>query len=144
MLQLGVFGIAGAALYKIRIAENIILMSVISVFAAIEFNCYKCADANLRNLEYNERIMLWIVIGWTSVTVHTIMSFIVGKLIDDEYEYDIAEVGIGVFGDDKLKDIRKKQMKQGKTDDAVSEKTVSSNGEAGHPSVELVAGSAIQ
>merc|ERR1712087_590607 len=90
-------------------------------------------DAELRNIEYNGRIMLWVIIGWTSVSVHTIMSFIVAKLIDDEYDLDIAELGINMFGDEVLKEKidSAKKKPEARTPDAGNERTTDGVTEAG-------------
>eukprot|EP01083_Nonionella_stella_P104523 299674_1 len=92
VFQMGILGLAGRALYFIRVIENLLLMSLISVFAFMEFDCDHCADATERSADNNPRIMGWVVAGWISVGIHCILSFIMPNFIADYYKGDIHKL----------------------------------------------------
>merc|ERR1712129_489675 len=84
VLQLGIGVITGNAIYRIRVIENVILMTVISVFGFAKFDCgsVKCANKDDRYALDNLRILSWIIAGWVAVVTHFIVSIFVSKMID--------------------------------------------------------------
>ena len=94
VLQLGIGVISGNAIYRIRVIENIILMTIITSFGFAKFDCgsVKCADEEQRYALDNLRILSWIIAGWVAVVTHFIVSIFVGNMIDDEYEFNATTV----------------------------------------------------
>ena len=90
VLQLGIAGITGPALYNIRVIENFLIMTVISLFAFYKFDCDYCADKHQRHAVNNLRILSWIIGGWSSVIIHFITSLLMPKIIDPEYDFNIT------------------------------------------------------
>ena len=87
--QLGVLGIAGRFMYILRMFENVALMSVITLFAFDKsIDCNYCADPDLRSATYNDRIEIWLIVGWVSIIVHIFSSFVVSVLIDQTYDFN--------------------------------------------------------
>ena len=85
--QLGILGIGGTALYAIRMIENVILMGLVSSFAFVSsIKCYYCNDFEIRSVE-NDRILIWIIIGWTATVGHIISSFGVNLLLRNDYQW---------------------------------------------------------
>lgn len=92
-LQLGILGIAGRAMYVIRMIENVILICVITWFAFDKrIDCEYCSDPETRHPFKNERVLTWLIIGWISITIHIASSFIVSTLIKDDYTYNFATI----------------------------------------------------
>eukprot|EP01084_Bolivina_argentea_P231814 390825_1 len=90
ILQLGIAGISGPALYALRVVENFIIMIVITIFAFYKFDCEYCADKHQRYAVDNYRILSWIICGWISITIHLITSLIMPKIIDPEYDLNVT------------------------------------------------------
>ena len=86
-LQLGVLVVSGRQLYIIRMVENILVMIVITLFAFTDINCKYCADPIERSANNNERVMIWLIIGWASVAVHIFASYFVSKMIKPNYDF---------------------------------------------------------
>ena len=86
VLQLGIIFLSGIKTYMLRMIENIIAMSIITIFTFNnKINCEYCADGKLRSALRNERIMVWLILGWVFVIVHIITSFVVSKMIRPNY-----------------------------------------------------------
>eukprot|EP01084_Bolivina_argentea_P186340 321225_1 len=92
VFQLGIAVLSGRAIYIIRVFENFLLMSIISIFTFLKFNCLYCADAHERHVLDNQRIMTWLIVGWVSVILHTCMTFLMDKVIDKDYKMDVATI----------------------------------------------------
>jgi len=96
VLQLGIAGITGGGVYALRVIENFLIMTVITIFAFYQFDCWRCADSKQRqawspiNDDGNKRIFVWIVNGWISITVHLVTSLLMIQLIDKDYDYNLA------------------------------------------------------
>eukprot|EP01084_Bolivina_argentea_P172222 298342_1 len=99
VFQLGIAVLSGKVIYIIRMIENFILMAAISIFAFVKFECEYCASYEYRDAIKNYRILLWITIGWVSVLIHMIMSFLMVKIIDKEYKVDVGTIVEKVFED---------------------------------------------
>ena len=93
VLQLGIVGLAGGEFFLVRILENIVLLSIITLFA---FNdkivCNLCADEDLRQATYNPRILGWIIVAWISILIHIITSIYMTKLINENDAVTIKEL----------------------------------------------------
>merc|ERR1712228_164741 len=94
ILQLGIGVITGNAIYRIRVIENIILMTWVTVFGFAKFDCgsVKCADEEQRYALDNLRILSWIIAGWVAVITHFIVSIFVGNMIDEDYDFNATTV----------------------------------------------------
>eukprot|EP01084_Bolivina_argentea_P172221 298338_1 len=99
VFQLGIAVLSGKVIYIIRMIENFILMAAISIFAFVKFECEYCASYEYRDAIKNYRILLWITIGWVSVLIHMIMSFLMVKIIDKEYKVDVGTIVETLFED---------------------------------------------
>ena len=92
-LQLGILLISGSSLYVFRMIENVVEMSIITLFAFnSEINCSFCVDSGSRSALTNDRIMTWIVIGWVATCIHIITSCFVSKMIRKDYEYSYKQI----------------------------------------------------
>eukprot|EP01084_Bolivina_argentea_P194760 334228_1 len=47
--------------------ENIIGLTIITIFTLIEFDCWKCSNAKERQMTNNNRIMIFLIMGWGSL-----------------------------------------------------------------------------
>ena len=92
VVQLGIGIVTGNAIYRVRVIENTIIMTVISIFAFVQFECDKCADADTRYALDNQRILSWVSAGWFAVMVHLIVSVIMTKMIDKDYDFDVTKL----------------------------------------------------
>lgn len=91
--QLGVLGFTGKWLYIIRMFENVIIMTVITVFAFDNgFDCGYCADSHQRYAFNNSRIFGCVIIGWASILIHTVTSFSVAKMIDKDWNLNFDKM----------------------------------------------------
>eukprot|EP01084_Bolivina_argentea_P313110 542188_1 len=86
---------ADATFVCIHIVEMIVLMSITTIFAYIEFDCLICADATQRQATNNPYIKLFIFAGWIN-NIGTVIDFIAyGVLLFyDKFENDSAG-GVG-------------------------------------------------
>ena len=93
VFQLGLLFISGNGLYILRMVENVIVMSVITVFAFVSsIDCYYCADPMHRSANKNPRVLTWIIIGWSAITIHILTSFAVLRMIDHDYDFSMDEL----------------------------------------------------
>ena len=83
-----------------RVIENLLIMIVITIFAFYQFDCQYCADSEQRQAwkawnndeEGNKRIFVWIINGWISIIIHLITSLLMIKLVDDDYDFNVATI----------------------------------------------------
>lgn len=93
VFQVGVLGIAGIQLYMLRVLENVWLMLIITYIAfdinvdlGFDLNCSLCVDNDFRFVSTNDRIRVFIYIGWISIIIYAILSiFMTKQLIRKEY-----------------------------------------------------------
>ena len=96
LLQLGIAIITGGGIYVIRVIENFIIMTIITIFAFSSFDCDYCVDSKQRqawsplNDDGNIRILVWIFSGWFAIIIHLITSLLMTKIVDDQYKLNIA------------------------------------------------------
>ena len=110
--QLGIFCITGKGLYIIRMIENVVLMSIITLFAFnLDIDCKYCVDPNLRSPLKNERAFVWIVVAWVCVISHILLSFVMNQIIDNTYalQVNLLLSGLNQYF---TKEIDKYQMKK--------------------------------
>ena len=100
VLQLGILFVSGSQLYIFRMIENVIVMSVITLFAFNDqISCNYCANKDDRSAFKNERIMIWIIIGWVSICIHIVSSYFVSKMIRNNYRWQWNKI-IQIFVDE--------------------------------------------
>ena len=67
-------------------------MTIISVFAFDnQIACQYCADRNHKSAWKNDRILLWIIIGWISIVLHVITSYFVSNMIRFDYDFRLRK-----------------------------------------------------
>ena len=53
-------------------------MSIITLFAFDDqIDCHDCVDPKLRSAWRNERLMIWLIIGWVAIVIHIITSYFI-------------------------------------------------------------------
>ena len=73
----------------LRYFELISLLSTCTVFVLMDsFKCSICEDAQQRQADYNPYILLFIVVGWSSMAVEIVLYLIliIGGVFDEEEE----------------------------------------------------------
>eukprot|EP01084_Bolivina_argentea_P194759 334227_1 len=69
----GIVSSTGMFLYKdvainvCKYMETIIGLTIITIFTLIEFDCWQCSDAKERQMTSNNRIMIFVIMGWISL-----------------------------------------------------------------------------
>eukprot|EP01083_Nonionella_stella_P102687 292297_1 len=96
VFQLGIAVITGKVIYLMRVVENCFLMLLVSVFAFVKFDCWRCADKDERHASFDEdgnhRILAWLIVGWVSVIIHMIMTIKMHQVIDEDYDMDVGTI----------------------------------------------------
>eukprot|EP01084_Bolivina_argentea_P231815 390835_1 len=110
-LQLGIGGITGGVIYALRVLENFIIMTVITIFAFYQFDCWRCADSIQRqawspaNDDGNKRIFVWVCNGWVAILIHLVTSLLMIKIMDEDYEFNVA-----TYAQEKLEEAKKEKQ----------------------------------
>ena len=62
----------------IRIFYDLCGLSIVTVFALIEFDCELCADGEQRQASGNQYILTFLILGWISCVIHGILWAMIG------------------------------------------------------------------
>lgn len=85
IFQVGIIINIRTGILSIRIVENIVVMAIITLFAANDtIDCNICTGPQGRQIYSNPRIFEWIVTGWISIFLHGLLSVYVRQFVDQE------------------------------------------------------------
>ena len=76
-------GIIGPGKYWVwfaRLIDDVIMMALITMFSSADWlgNCDSnlCSDKDIRNIIYNESVFFYVVMGWSSIVLYSILGII--------------------------------------------------------------------
>eukprot|EP01084_Bolivina_argentea_P194762 334230_1 len=75
----------GVTAHICKYVENLIGLTIITTFTLIEFDCWKCSDAKARQMTNNNRILIFVIMGWSSLFGEIILYVIMrtNAIIED-------------------------------------------------------------
>eukprot|EP01084_Bolivina_argentea_P194761 334229_1 len=65
--SVGMFMFESVIPHFCKYMETIIGLIIITIFTLIEFDCWQCSDAKERQMTSNNRIMIFVIMGWISL-----------------------------------------------------------------------------